>query len=55
MLLSPHVARVTPQSTGRLVRLVLDNLAAAVEGRPVAGVLNGVEPVVRRRLQTGPV
>lgn len=55
VLLSPHVAGVTPQSTGRLIRRVLDNLAAAVEGRPVAGVLNGVEPVARRRLRTGPV
>ncbi|WP_433241866.1 NAD(P)-dependent oxidoreductase [Streptosporangium sp. CA-135522] len=49
VLLSPHVAGVTPQSTGRLVRRVLDNLEAAVDGRPVTGVLNEVDPVVRRR------
>ncbi|WP_031165206.1 NAD(P)-dependent oxidoreductase [Streptosporangium roseum] len=53
VLLSPHVAGVTPQSTGRLVRCVLDNLRAAVEGRPVANVLNGVDPVVRRRPEDG--
>ncbi|MGV9777243.1 NAD(P)-dependent oxidoreductase [Streptosporangium sp. NPDC003464] len=53
VLLSPHVAGVTSQSTGRLLRRVLDNLEAAVEGRPVADVLNGVEPVVRRRLADG--
>ncbi|MCG5219841.1 NAD(P)-dependent oxidoreductase [Streptosporangium soli] len=49
VLLSPHVAGVTPQSTGRLVAMVLDNLRAAVQDRPVAAVVNGVDPVIRRR------
>ncbi|MGS2642064.1 NAD(P)-dependent oxidoreductase [Streptosporangium sp. LJ11] len=49
VLLSPHVAGVTPQSTGRLIRCVLDNLEAAIEGRPVANVVNGVDAVVGRR------
>lgn len=48
LLLSPHVAGVTPQSTGRMIRLVLDNLEAAVNGRPVTNVVNGVDTVVRR-------
>ncbi|GAA5085263.1 D-3-phosphoglycerate dehydrogenase [Thermocatellispora tengchongensis] len=49
VLLSPHVAGSTPQSTTRLVARVLDNVRAAVEGRPVEGVVNGVSPVVVRR------
>jgi D-3-phosphoglycerate dehydrogenase len=48
VLLSPHVAGVTPQSTGRMIRLVLDNLEAAVNGRPVTNVVNGVDTVVNR-------
>lgn len=49
VLLSPHVAGVTPQSTGRLVTAVVQNLTAAVEGREVANVVNGVDALVRRR------
>lgn len=49
ILLSPHVAGVTPQSTGRLVGAVVANLAAAVEGRAVGNVVNGVDAIVRRR------
>ncbi len=49
VLLSPHVAGVTPQVTARLVRMVLDNVQAAMEGRPVANVVNGVSPIVVRR------
>ena len=49
VLLSPHAAAVTPQATTRLIQCVLDNLTAAVEGRPVRNVVNGVDPVVRRR------
>jgi phosphoglycerate dehydrogenase-like enzyme len=48
LLLSPHAAGTTPQSTGRLIRCVLDNLEAAVNGRPVTNVVNGVDTVVRR-------
>jgi phosphoglycerate dehydrogenase-like enzyme len=50
VLLSPHAAGVTPQATGRLIQVVLDNLAAALDGRPVVNVVNGVTPVVRRRV-----
>ncbi|MFI7044947.1 NAD(P)-dependent oxidoreductase [Streptosporangium sandarakinum] len=49
VLLSPHVAGVTAQVTGRLVRRVLDNLGAALDGRPVTDVVNGTGAVVRRR------
>ncbi|WP_344750015.1 hypothetical protein [Streptosporangium vulgare] len=44
---------MTPQSTGRLIRCVLDNLEAAIEGRPVVNVVNGVEEVVGRRSEEG--
>ncbi|GGO25592.1 2-hydroxyacid dehydrogenase [Microbispora bryophytorum] len=49
VLLSPHAAGVTPEATARLIRCVLDNLAAAMEGRPVVNVVNGADPLVRRR------
>ncbi|QFY11702.1 3-phosphoglycerate dehydrogenase [Nonomuraea phyllanthi] len=50
VLLSPHVAGVTPETTGRLLAATLDNLAAAVEGREVDHVVNGVSPMIRRKL-----
>ncbi|GGO77375.1 NAD(P)-dependent oxidoreductase [Nonomuraea cavernae] len=49
VLLSPHAAGVTPESTGRLLAATLDNLGAALDGREVANVLNSVSPVVRRK------
>ncbi|SDK74373.1 2-hydroxyacid dehydrogenase [Nonomuraea jiangxiensis] len=49
VLLSPHVAGVTSESTSRLLAITLSNLAAAVEGREVEGVLNGVPPVITRK------
>ncbi|WP_169984679.1 NAD(P)-dependent oxidoreductase [Microbispora sp. H10836] len=49
VLLSPHAAGVTPEATTRLIRCVLDNLTAAIEGRPVVNVVNGADPLVRRR------
>ncbi|PZG14240.1 NAD(P)-dependent oxidoreductase [Nonomuraea aridisoli] len=49
VLLSPHVAGVTSGVTGRLLGAVLANLAAAVEGRPIDGVVNGVSPQVSRK------
>ncbi|WP_188195780.1 NAD(P)-dependent oxidoreductase [Nonomuraea sp. SYSU D8015] len=54
VLLSPHVAGVTPEATGRLLTATLENLTAAVEGREVDGVLNGVSPVVRRKFTQSP-
>ncbi|GGT10061.1 NAD(P)-dependent oxidoreductase [Nonomuraea spiralis] len=49
VLLSPHAAGVTPEATTRLLTATLDNLTAALEGREVQAVLNGVSPTVRRR------
>lgn len=48
-LLTPHVAGSTPQAQRRLVGAIVAGLHAAVAGEPVAGVVNGVDPVVRRR------
>ncbi|MGW2151107.1 NAD(P)-dependent oxidoreductase [Nonomuraea bangladeshensis] len=49
VLLSPHVAGVTPEASGRLLTAVVDNLRAAVEGRELTGVVNGLPPTVRRK------
>ncbi|WP_336213670.1 NAD(P)-dependent oxidoreductase [Nonomuraea sp. LPB2021202275-12-8] len=54
VLLSPHVAGVTPESTGRLVTVTVDNLAAALDGREVANVVNGVSAVIRRKFSDSP-
>ncbi|WP_219508313.1 NAD(P)-dependent oxidoreductase [Nonomuraea ceibae] len=55
VLLSPHVAGVTSEATGRLLTATLDNLAAALDGRPVAHVVNGVSPIIRRKFADSPV
>jgi phosphoglycerate dehydrogenase-like enzyme len=55
VLLSPHVAGVTQEATGRLLKVTLDNLAAAVEGREVAHVVNGIPGQIRRKLSDFPV
>ncbi|MDA0637410.1 3-phosphoglycerate dehydrogenase, partial [Nonomuraea sp. MCN248] len=49
VLLSPHVGGVTQEATGRLMTVTLENLAAAVEGREVAHVVNGVSSIIRRK------
>ena len=49
VLLSPHAAAVTPQAQLRLLQATLANVTAAVEGRPVVNVVNGADPLVRRR------
>jgi D-3-phosphoglycerate dehydrogenase len=49
ILLSPHVAGGTGEAQLNIVSLVVDNIAAAVAGRPVRNVVNDVDPVVRRR------
>ncbi|MGV9381699.1 NAD(P)-dependent oxidoreductase [Nonomuraea sp. NPDC003707] len=54
VLLSPHVAGVTPEATGRLLTATLDNLTAAVEGREVHNVLNGVSSVIFRKFTQSP-
>ncbi|MFI7637639.1 NAD(P)-dependent oxidoreductase [Nonomuraea sp. NPDC049400] len=54
VLLSPHVAGVTPEATGRLLTATLDNLTAALEGREVDNVLNGVSPTISRKFTQSP-
>jgi D-3-phosphoglycerate dehydrogenase / 2-oxoglutarate reductase len=49
VLLSPHVAGATGQAQLNIVSLVVENVAAAVQGRPVRNVVNGVDPMIRRR------
>jgi D-3-phosphoglycerate dehydrogenase len=49
VLLSPHAAGGTGQAQLNIVSMVRDNITAAVRGRPVAHVVNGVDPQVRRR------
>ncbi|MEU4721620.1 NAD(P)-dependent oxidoreductase [Nonomuraea dietziae] len=53
VLLSPHVAGVTPQSTGRLVASVVGNLTAAVEEKKIENVVNDAPPRIRRRDGSG--
>jgi phosphoglycerate dehydrogenase-like enzyme len=49
LLLSPHAAAATGEAMRRLVTGVVDNVRRAVSGEPVVDVVNGVEPVIRRR------
>jgi D-3-phosphoglycerate dehydrogenase len=49
VLLSPHAAGSTRQSQLNIITAVIDNIRAAVEGRPVANVVNGLDPLIRRR------
>ena len=49
VLLSPHSAGATRQSQLNIITMVVDNMRAATEGRPVTGVVNGIDPVIRRR------
>jgi D-3-phosphoglycerate dehydrogenase len=49
VLLSPHAGGATVQAAGRTLQRSVDNLRAAVSGQPVRSVVNGVDPVVRRR------
>ena len=49
ILLSPHAAGASREAQGRLISLVVDNVRRAVSGEPVLHVVNGVDPVIRRR------
>lgn len=49
ILLSPHAAGATREAQTRIVTFVVDNLRRAVAGEPVRHVVNGVDPIVRRR------
>src|SRR3954451_12433329 len=49
ILLSPHAAGATREAQGRVIGAVIDNMRRAVAGEPVVNVVNGLDPVVRRR------
>lgn len=49
ILLSPHAAGATREAQGRLIAAVIDNVGKAVRGEPVANIVNGLDPVIRRR------
>lgn len=49
VLLSPHCAGATRQAQSNVITMVIDNMRAAIEGRPVGNVVNGADPLVRRR------
>ena len=49
ILLSPHAAGATREAQGRLIGAVVDNVRRAVSGEPVLNVVNGIDPLVRRR------
>jgi D-3-phosphoglycerate dehydrogenase len=49
VLLSPHVAGSTAQSVGRILSQSTANLRRVLAGEPVVDVVNGVDPLVRRR------
>ncbi|MDQ1673877.1 MAG: D-3-phosphoglycerate dehydrogenase / 2-oxoglutarate reductase [Frankiaceae bacterium] len=49
VLLTPHIAGSTAQAITRLLQRTVANLGRAVAGEPVEDVVNGVDPVIRRR------
>ena len=49
VLLSPHVAGATAQARLRIAVAVQQNLARAINGEAVHDVVNGVDPLIRRR------
>ena len=49
ILLSPHAAGATREAQGRLIGAVVDNIRRAVSGEPVLNVVNGIDPLIRRR------
>jgi phosphoglycerate dehydrogenase-like enzyme len=50
VLLSPHMAGSTGQAAMRIVGQSTANLVRALDGEPVADVVNGVSPYVHRRV-----
>lgn len=49
VLLSPHCAGATRQAQAAIITAVLENMRAAVAGRPVANVVNGLDPRIGGR------
>lgn len=53
VLLSPHSAGNTRQSIARVNEQAVANLRRVLDGEPVIDVVNGVSPVVKRRVVAG--
>lgn len=49
VLLSPHAAGSTAESATRILGLATANLRRVLDGEPVRDVVNGADPLVRRR------
>jgi D-3-phosphoglycerate dehydrogenase len=49
ILLSPHSAGATRQAQSRLLAHVIENVRRAVSGESVLSVVNGLDPLIRRR------
>lgn len=49
IVLSSHAASTTSQALARVFALVTDNVRRAVAGEPVRSVVNGLDPLIRRR------
>jgi D-3-phosphoglycerate dehydrogenase len=49
ILLSPHSGGATRQAQARLIAAVVDNIRRAVTGEAVRYVVNGLDPLIRRR------
>ena len=49
ILLSPHAGGATREGQGRLIAAVVENVRRAVAGEPVLHVVNGLDPIIRRR------
>jgi phosphoglycerate dehydrogenase-like enzyme len=49
VLLSPHVAGGTREAQLNIVSQVMENLTAAVTGKPVINVVNGLSPEIHHR------
>ena len=49
ILLSPHVAGGTGEAQLNITSFVVENIATAMAGKPVRNVVNGLDPVIRRR------
>jgi phosphoglycerate dehydrogenase-like enzyme len=49
IVLSPHAAGATRQAQARLIQGIVANLQRAATGEPVLHVVNGIDPLIRRR------
>jgi phosphoglycerate dehydrogenase-like enzyme len=50
ILLSSHAAATTREAVARIFGLVRSNIERAIAGQPVESVINGLDPVIRRRV-----